>query len=285
MANLDYIEKRKISQLFNCGGYVLDFTNAKYDQFIKEKTGKNLYAKYGMSKGKNLEAIVSSENDILVGKLLLELLSYMKAIGSVKDSNRSLFSDCVTIGNRLFGKPIVSSSTENKKTTATSLGIDYEVFLDELKLLSGLKDPQSRGFAFEKFLKALFGASNLNPRGAFKIEGEQIDGSFILRDEVYLLEAKWTSRSIDKADLVVFNNKVKSKSNFTRGLFISYSGFTQEALKTFAIGTTVSIFLMTVQELAICLERHSPLPEILWEKARILAEEGDFDRSVCELLS
>lgn len=284
MADLDFLEKRQISNLFNKGGYVLDFTSYQYEQFVLEKTGENLYQKYGMSKGKNLEAIVSNESDILVGKLLLELLRYMQAIGSVNDSNRLLFSDCMTIGNRLIGKPIAPSSAKNKNTTSAPQDFDYKLYQDELKKLSISKDtPQSRGFAFEKFLNALFMASNLEPRSAFKIEGEQIDGSFILKDEVYLLEAKWTSRFTDKADLVVFNSKVKSKSDFTRGLFISYSGFTQEALNTLALGTTVSILLMTVQELAISLERQIPLPDILWKKARILAEEGDFNRPICEL--
>lgn len=41
---------------------------------------------------------------------------------------------------------------------------------------------------------------------------------------------------IEKADLVVFNEKVSSKSGFTRGLFISFSGFSDEALTTFTNG-------------------------------------------------
>jgi hypothetical protein len=53
--------------------------------------------------------------------------------------------------------------------------------------------------------------------------------------------------------MVVFNEKVSSKPSFTRGLFISYSGYTKDALETFADGRTVRIVLMTVQELAILL--------------------------------
>ena len=83
MSKLDYIEKRKISRLLNNNGYVLDFSNATYQEFVFEKTGFDLYTKYGLSKGKNLEAIVASEDDIVVGKLLLELLRYMKDIMSL----------------------------------------------------------------------------------------------------------------------------------------------------------------------------------------------------------
>jgi len=53
MSRLDFLERRKISQLLNIGGYVLDFSNAEYGQFVLEKTGVDLYSKYGQSKGKN----------------------------------------------------------------------------------------------------------------------------------------------------------------------------------------------------------------------------------------
>jgi len=47
--------------------------------------------------------------------------------------------------------------------------------------------PHTRGFAFEKFLNTLFAAFSLNPRHSFKLVGEQIDGSFELDHEIYLL--------------------------------------------------------------------------------------------------
>jgi len=129
----------------------------------------------------------------------------------------------------------------------------------------------------------LFNASGLQPRSAFKIEGEQIDGSFVLGNDIYLLEAKWTSKNIGKPDLVVFNNKVTSKSGFTRGLFISYFRYTDEAIKTLAIGTTVKIILMTVEELAISLQQNRPLSDVLGKKVRALAEEGKYYKHIMEL--
>jgi len=39
---LDFLERKKISQLFNSGGYVLDFANMSYGIFILEKTGYDL---------------------------------------------------------------------------------------------------------------------------------------------------------------------------------------------------------------------------------------------------
>ena len=97
------------------------------------------------------------------------------------------------------------------------------------------------------------------------------------------MEAKWTNKKIDKADLVVFNEKVSSKSSFTRGLFISFSGFSDEALATFANGRSVRIILMTVQELAIALSRKLDFTKVLSAKVRALAEEGDFNKSILSL--
>jgi len=82
---------------------------------------------------------------------------------------------------------------------------------------------------------------------------------------------------------VVFNEKVSSKSGFTRGLYISFSGYTAEALATFSNGRTVNIVLMTVQELAIALTRQMNLTGILWRKVRALAEEGNYNKPVIEM--
>lgn len=53
-----------------------------------------------------------------------------------------------------------------------------------------LEAPKKRGFNFEKFLNKLFEVFNLNPRNSFRLTGEQIDGSFHLENNTYLVEAK-----------------------------------------------------------------------------------------------
>ena len=69
-------------------------------------------------------------------------------------------------------------------------------------------EPQPRGYAFEKFLKDLFDAYGLAPRAAFRLVGEQIDGSFELANETYLLEARWKNALTAAADLHAFAGKV-----------------------------------------------------------------------------
>ncbi|KAF5061951.1 hypothetical protein DSECCO2_310070 [anaerobic digester metagenome] len=155
--------------------------------------------------------------------------------------------------------------------------IDHNKFSDELEKLGQMDETaQARGYAFEKYLKNLFEAYELEPGGSFKIIGEQIDGSFEFHNNVYLLEAKWISKPIDKSELVNFNEKVRSKSGFTRGLFISNSEYSKEALQTFAIGRKVYIILMTVDELSEMLTKKWDFRVLIHAKLRALAEKGEF---------
>jgi hypothetical protein len=104
--------------------------------------------------------------------------------------------------------------------------------------------PQTRGYAFENFLTELFAAHTLAPRGAFRINGEQIDGSFQLVPFTYLVEAKWCAPPIGTSDLMTFFAKIAGKATWSRGLFISYSGFTQEGLTALGQGKSTNLICM-----------------------------------------
>ena len=167
-----------------------------------------------------------------------------------------------------------------------------EIYLDEAKLdrlkseLMALDqlDPKKRGFAFERFLKQLFDLYKLDPRSSFRLKGEQIDGSFQLGDHVYLLEAKWEKKLTAVSDLLVFREKVESKSTWSRGLFVSYSGFTKDGIEAFGRGRATNIIGMTGQELYLIMEGRVALEEAIKKKARIAAETGQFYTSLQELL-
>lgn len=284
MAKLEYIEREYFEELFKMrSGYVLDFSNRTFQEFVFEKIQIDIYSKYeGLSKAKILRQIIFEFDDKTVGKLLLELMRYMQAKKMVTDKNSENFKNCAEIGNRLIGKNFSVKTQNSQQTNSTTPPIlDYNKYLNELKAIADFSDnPQARGYAFEKYLSNLFNIYGLEPRGSFKIIGEQIDGSFLLHNEVYLLEAKWTNKKIAREDLVIFNDKVSSKCGFTRGLFISFAGFTNEALASFAMGRRVNIILMTVEELAVLLSRKWDLTKILSAKVRALAEEGNFNKSI-----
>lgn len=285
MAHIEYIDRMFFEELFSMQtGYVLDFSNRGFQEFVFEKIHINIYSRYqGLSKAKILRKIMAEFDDVTVGKLLLELMKYMQSKEMISSENNANFRRCTKIANRLIGKNCSTQGPYQTSPQKKSI-VNHDLLLKELTNLSNHSDtPQLRGFAFEKFMEKLFTNYNLEPRGSFKILGEQIDGSFIFQNNVYLIEAKWTNRKIDKSDLVIFNEKVSSKSDFTRGLFISFSGFSDEALSTFATGRHVRIILMTVQELAIALERQLDFTKVLSAKVRALAEEGNFNKSILSL--
>ncbi len=280
MSDISFCEWRLFEELFDMkGGYVLDLNNREFAEIMIEMLDLDVYQRYpGISKAKILRQIRVDYDNSGVGKVLLGLMKYMNERDLVSTENERLFMRCREIGFRLIGK----LQSEYKTVDVMNFERDrrevkYEELLNDLKQLTKWEDSaQSRGFAFERYLNRLFESFDLMPNGSFKTSGEQIDGSFLLYDEVYLLEAKWRSEKTSKADLVLFNEKVKSKSRITRGLFISYMGYTKEALENFGQGTEVAIVLMSVQELAISLERKYPLQEVLFKKIRALAERGDF---------
>lgn len=145
-------------------------------------------------------------------------------------------------------------------------------------------EPHQRGFAFEKFLLHLFDAYRLSPHSSFRLTGEQIDGSLQLGADTYLVEAKWHKELISQNDLLVFREKVESKSTWTRGLFISISGFSPDALEAFARGRATNIIGLTGQDLYFILGGELSLSDALVLKARKAAETGSFYVSVFELI-
>jgi hypothetical protein len=133
-------------------------------------------------------------------------------------------------------------------------------------------NPQERGLRFEDFLSDVFAAFSLAPRGSFRIVGEQIDGSFRLHAETYLVEAKWHGPQIGFADLMAFSGKVSGKAAWARGLFVSNSGFTQEGLEAFSRGRQTNLICVDGLDLYEVLSRRVSLIAVLEEKARRAAE-------------
>ena len=143
--------------------------------------------------------------------------------------------------------------------------------------------PQERGIKFETFLGELFEAYELAPRAAFRLVGEQIDGSFQFQGETYLLEARWQGVHTDQADLLVFSGKVAGKAKWSRGLFISMTGFTDEGLKAFSQGKPTNIVCMDGLDLYHVMQGKIDLRLVIERKARLAAETNRAFVAVREL--
>ncbi len=153
---------------------------------------------------------------------------------------------------------------------------------EELVKLTGLS-AQKRGYAFEDYLRRLFDAFRMDPRPSFRLTGEQIDGSFQLDGETYLIEAKWQDPPTGHSDLLILQGKVEGGAGWTRGVFISYSGFSPDAVDAFSRGRTTRVIGMTGADINDILEGKMPLDKAIRGKARWAAETGQFYVSVYEL--
>ena len=266
------------------GGYVLDFSNRAFQEFILSVLHVDIYSQYEYeSKAKLLRKLFSDYSDTQVGKLLMELLRYRKTHLPIESNEKDDFNEALSIAYRLLGKNKSKKSNSTSEVKVTSDEYDFDHTSSLFSSLFSVQNPQRRGYEFEKVLFTLFKSNDLLPRPSFKIFGEQIDGSFEFENQIYLLEAKWTQRETNKSDLVIFNEKVHSKSGFTRGLFISYSGFGTNAVESFKYGRTIKTVLLTVQEIIISIERKILFRDVLKFKIRALAEEGNCFKNIIEM--
>ena len=134
-------------------------------------------------------------------------------------------------------------------------------------------DRQGSGFALEKILYRLFELSDLDPKGSFKVTGEQIDGAFSFNYEEYLLEAKWRNKQTPLSDS--FSGKIGRKFENTLGLFISISGFSEEAIIQFRISQDKRVLLMDGEDLIAVLDERITLSDLLARKRREAAQTGN----------
>lgn len=185
----------------------------------------------------------------------------------------------------LWDNKFLGSLPSNKKEPVKTI---KEKKLDLSKLKNDFLDldklnPQERGYAFEKFLNELFKAFDLEPKGSFRLIGEQIDGSFQLDSEVYLVEAKWQKKPSGFDHLSTFKVKVEGKATWTRGLFVSCSGFSEDGIEAFMRCGATSIICLTGQDLFFILDGLVSLKDAIKFKVRNAAETGEIFTSIFEI--
>lgn len=261
------------------GGYVLDFTNDSFSSFFEDELGVDIYcdqfSEGGNSKAKRLRFYLKQVSTEAIVKILIALWEYKESairINNLEKTDEGLKEEFFSLIKRLGGKPPETyRATPSRKIKTIDPNLSANL-LNELIALSSL-DPHARGFAFEKYLKKLFDVNGLNGKASFRLVGEQIDGSFELNGETYLLEAKWMSQPIGSADLRSFNAKVEDKAAWSRGIFISDSGFSENGLTAFGRGK--SIICMDGFDMSEMLLNNRTFSEVVSKKVRRAAETGN----------
>ena len=278
MPNIRSIDMMILDELFKSdkgAGYVLNFSDATFSQFFAEELNVDIddpvYAEHGGSKGKRLRCYLQKVEIPAVVKTLRALWEYREAIrmrdGKAEDVENAQ-GRLLSLINRLKGKP------DAQPGEAPKAAYDRPKLLALRSDLIGFAQlaPQQRGYAFETLLRELFNVFGLQAREPFRLKGEQIDGSFVLQGETYLIEAKWQAAQTGVADLHTFHGKLEQKAAWTRGLFVSNSGFTEDGLAAFGRGKRV--VCMDGLDLFDTLSRELPLNHVLESKVRRAAETG-----------
>lgn len=258
-------------------GFVLDFSDASFLDFFASELKVNIddpkYAVNGGSKGKRLRYFLQTCDDATAVRTLEALWGHRNeylARSGCKEPVVNAEARYQGLISRLSGgiapsRPSVSPQSVPVDRTAI---VKTKANLLQVTALA----PHARGYAFEGFLKDLFNAFGLSAQEPFRLRGEQIDGSFQLGSETYLLEAKWHGQPIGVAELHIFQGKIEQKAAWTRGLFVSNSGFTEDGLAAFGRGKRV--ICMDGLDLNEMLDRELPLNQVLERKVRRAAETG-----------
>ena len=276
MANLSFIEKQLIENVFGmAGGYFLDFNNREFREFMKDVVSYDIYEKYpGLSKAKIFRAFYQDEEDRFVGKAIVLAINYMKEKG-IDERKSEEINRLYELGKTLLGvnKEVPTEKKDWSSDAEVRDIIDYSEIQKRLMAIENEATPQKKGYAFEKFLVWLFELFNLEPRAAYKTESDQIDGSFQLGDFTVLMEAKYQKKVKNKDDLILFNDKLEHKSTSAKGLFISYSQVSDNALSYFSNHGARMTILYTHEIFQMCLFQ-ADLKKILKAKFRHLDETG-----------
>lgn len=269
-----------IDDLFEMGGgYVLDFSNRTFSEFFNEELGVDIddprFEIDGTSKAKRLRFYLRNARINEVVKALLALWEYRETIRRRSGEKEKLPDHKIEfyqLIERVGGKAPEEIKAKPNQTEQIKLSEDIASNLFDKLIDLSVLEPQPRGYAFEKFLKELFDANGMAGKASFRLIGEQIDGSFELMGETYLLEAKWTNKPVNAADLRSFNAKVEDKASWSRGLFVSYSGFSEDGLVAFGKGK--SVVCMDGFDLSEMLQNRLSLKVVLSIKVRRAAETG-----------
>ena len=259
-------------------GVGLNFSNRTFANFFHEEFGVDIYddrwAAQGNSKANRLRCYLRRADRPTALQTLEVLWEYREASSvtadypELEDSVRTAYFRII---QRLGGRPPepeAPAAAQQERLIDPAANSALAARLLEVSTM----DPHARGYAFETFLKDVFDAYGMSARASFRLRGEQIDGSFVLGDQTYLLEARWRNAQVDVATLHAFNGKVEEKASWSRGFIISQSGFTADGLHAFGRGKRV--ICMDGLDLHEVLSGRLHLADVIALKARRAAETG-----------
>ncbi|MDR2409187.1 MAG: abortive infection family protein [Bacteroidales bacterium] len=174
---MTFLEKNKFEKLLDMSsGYVLNFSNRTFEQFIGETINIEIYGGPGYeiycSKAEKIRQIWKNESDVCVGKLLENLIIYCKnnkdilsQMNNYVDPNHENLNELWLIVKRLQGNTLTIELPEKKEET-------LKMLLEDIKNALARNNPMlvlDRLHTFSvKFLRQISKENNLrivNERG------------------------------------------------------------------------------------------------------------------------
>lgn len=142
-----------------------------------------------------------------------------------------------------------STATDPKPSTCARL-------LQQLEALRNPSvSPQKRGRQLEGIVYEILDSEKLDPERNLIRPGEEVDLSFTLADDHFLVECKWLNEPVGTQTVKLFMNKVREKAEGTFGVFLSMSGYVDDidakaitSQRLNAVGLGPSHLMLVLQE-------------------------------------
>jgi hypothetical protein len=287
MANLTYVEKLQIEKLLGMGsGYVLNFSDRTFQEFIFDSVGIDIYAPGmdagGTSKAKRLRHLLKMQPNLVASRLLLALCDYYRATETQPD--QSLLTDCRGTAQRLASGhsapplrpfippnpwPAAGNSPVAKNSPSTfCIEAQSEVLLKVFDEMACCSEPLRRGYLLEDLLVRTFQLHEIDVVRSFRRNNgsEQIDAAFKLEGWHYLVECRWREKLADTRQVGGLRGQVQRSGKQTMGLFLSINGWSPHVPDNLRQSPDKSVLLMDGYDLRVVLETRITLRELLLAK-------------------
>jgi hypothetical protein len=259
VADLSYLEKRQLERLLGMGsGYVLNFSNRTFEEFIFDSVAKNVYdAQYDNgsgSKANRLRALWKVEPNHVVGKLLVDLVELAKEHAQPDEAD--LLEGCRRTAQRLLQSAPVP---EINAIVPNSPEKDFEILARSVKAAIDNNEPDAgldRLHTFvTKYLRTLCGQRGIatgKDKPLHSLMGEYVKAL----KQATLIESEMTERILKSSIslLDAFNGVRNEQSLAHDNPVLNY----EESLLIFNQVTSTVRFISAMERKATTTKDTSP---------------------------
>ena len=122
----------------------------------------------------------------------------------------------------------------------------------------------ARGQRFNYFLAELLQSWGIKASSSIRASGE-IDVGFELEGQRFVVEAKWEQKRTDTGPIAKLQKRLRQRLGGTIGLFISMSGYTEDALNDLKEGEQLAVLCLSREHFEAMLSGFVPPNELLSE--------------------